>query len=132
MVARVQRLMEGPGISSFSAQVHSHPFYDAGAGRGEVSPPWLKADVVVNAMHDDLPPSMQDLTVHEFIWQCRHCKESFHGDPLFVVCTYINDLGHWEYWARATTIGWRRRSRFEFDLPDVFLDSFTVGFVQGN
>ena len=94
-----------------------YPYEDTGAEPGEVSPPWLHAATELNALLANRIINVPDMTVHEFVWQCRNCWD-FQQSPQFQVCTYVNQEGLWEYWVRAVTVGQRRRM-FRADLDEV-------------
>jgi len=85
-------------------------FHDAGARAGEEPPPWLLVSAVLQSLEEDREVA-PDVTVHEFVWQCRQCRD-LQRNPNFIVCAYMNHDGWNEYWVRATTIGWRRRHRY--------------------
>ena len=86
----------------------SFPHEDAHAGPGEVLQPWLLAETVRSALDDDRELYVTDMTVHEFVRQCRHFCD-WYQTPLFQVCSYVNHHGVWEYWVRTMNIGERRR-----------------------
>ena len=89
----------------------SYPHEDVHAGAGEQLQPWLLATTVLTALADDRDLDVPDMTVHEFVWQCRHFNCGYDGNlmPQFQVCTYANQHGMWEYWVRTMNIGERRR-----------------------
>jgi hypothetical protein len=85
------------------------PYRDERAGAGEETPPWLLAGAVRDIMLEAREIA-EDMSVHEFAWHCRRCRDH-QACPMFVVRSYVDERGWCDYWVRATTIGWRRRYR---------------------